>query len=172
LFKPSVIDIEASGFGKMSYPIEIGIVLACGKKYCSLIKPAPEWQHWDKDAEKIHGIARQTLIAKGKSVDKVASDINKILSGATVYTDCCSVDKPWLDNLFQTAGFKTLFSVSDLEMILNEAQMNIWQETKLQVISDLQLSRHRASADALIIQETYMRTSQRSMALNTSSTTP
>lgn len=58
----------------------------------------------------------------------------------------------------------------DLEMILNEAQMNMWQETKLQVISDLQLSRHRASADALIIQETYMRTSQRSMASNTSST--
>ncbi|MDP2177247.1 exonuclease domain-containing protein [Methylicorpusculum sp.] len=170
MFKPSVIDIEASGFGKMSYPIEIGIVLACGKKYCSLIKPAPEWQYWDEEAEKVHGITRQTLIANGQSVDKVAEDINKILSGDTVYTDCCSIDKPWLDNLFQTAGFKTLFSMRDLEMILNEAQMNMWQETKLQVISDLQLSRHRASADALIIQETYMRTSQRSMASNTSAT--
>jgi hypothetical protein len=38
--------------------------------------------------------------------------------------------------------------------------MEIWTQTKLQVIADLALIRHRASSDALIIQETFTRTLQ------------
>ncbi|WP_221893836.1 hypothetical protein [Bathymodiolus japonicus methanotrophic gill symbiont] len=47
---PNVIDIEASGFGVTSYPIEIGIVLSSGKKYCSLIQQAPGWTYWSVEA--------------------------------------------------------------------------------------------------------------------------
>lgn len=36
--------------------------------------------------------------------------------------------------------------------------MENWHKTKDQVIKDLDLSRHRASYDAWIIQETYKRT--------------
>jgi hypothetical protein len=36
--RPNIIDIEASGFGVDSYPIEVGIVLSTGQKYCALIK--------------------------------------------------------------------------------------------------------------------------------------
>jgi hypothetical protein len=43
-------------------------------------------------------------------------------------------------------------------MILKEPQMAIWSQTKSEVINDLALTRHRASADALIIQETFNRT--------------
>jgi hypothetical protein len=37
---PFIIDVEASGFGAESYPIEIGIALAEGSKYCALIIPS------------------------------------------------------------------------------------------------------------------------------------
>ena len=55
---PIIIDVEASGFGNGSYPIEVGVALDDDTKFCSLIHPAPEWDHWDDEAEKVHRIAR------------------------------------------------------------------------------------------------------------------
>ena len=34
---PLIIDVEASGFGPTSYPIEIGLALDDGHKYCILV---------------------------------------------------------------------------------------------------------------------------------------
>jgi hypothetical protein len=42
---PLIIDVEASGFGGTSYPIEIGVALDYGHKYCTLIHPEPGWTH-------------------------------------------------------------------------------------------------------------------------------
>jgi hypothetical protein len=56
------------------------------------------------------------------------------------------------------------FSISPLEMILSEDQMAVWHAVKNQVISDLALTRHRASFDALIIQETWLRTRETTLA--------
>jgi len=47
---PAVLDIEASGFGRDSYPVEIGYVLPDGQTWCTLIRPAPAWTHWDATA--------------------------------------------------------------------------------------------------------------------------
>ena len=88
----------------------------------------------------------------------VAMFLNEILEGKTVYTDGWVVDKPWLTTLFHAAGVDMSFTVSSLEMILSPEQMEKWHGTKDQVIDDMGLSRHRASYDALIIQETYKRT--------------
>ena len=68
LEKPNIVDVEASGFGGMSYPIEIGIALENDTQYCSLISPAPDWEHWDSEAEKIHRIARDILEAHGGKI--------------------------------------------------------------------------------------------------------
>lgn len=158
--RPNVIDIEASGFGFDSYPIEVGVVLANGQKYCALIKPASDWSYWDVQAEQVHGLSRETLISSGKPISLVASELNDFLAGKTVYSDGWVVDKPWLSRLFYQCGVQPGFYLSALEMILKEAQMDIWSQTKRQVIQDLALMRHRASTDALIIQETYARTRQ------------
>jgi hypothetical protein len=48
---PPVLDIEASGFGRDSFPIEVGYVLGNSESFCCLIRPAPEWTHWDATAE-------------------------------------------------------------------------------------------------------------------------
>ena len=158
LNKPFIIDVEASGFGSASYPIEIGVVLNDGRSFCTLILPAPEWTHWDKEAEKVHQVSRDILKTYGKPIDEVADQLNELLAGMTLYSDGWVVDKPWLTTLFHTAGKPMKFSVSPLEMILSEKQMAAWHETKVKVINEMNLKRHRASNDAWIIQETFKQT--------------
>ncbi len=156
--RPNVLDFEASGFGVESYPIEVGVVLGSGQKYCALIKPASNWIYWDQQAERVHGLSREILLDRGKPIAVVATELNAFLAEKTVYSDGWVVDKPWLSRLFYQSGVKPSFYLSALEMILKEQQMEIWTQTKRQVIDDLALVRHRASTDALIIQETYDRT--------------
>lgn len=158
LITPSIIDIEASGFGDSSYPIEVGIVLENGKKYCSLISPESSWTHWDIKAEKIHQLSREKIAKYGKSIHEVTEKLNKLLFSQTLYSDGWVVDKPWLIKLFHAAGKSMSFSISPLEIILSEAQMAIWHKTKEEVTERMNLTRHRASNDALIIQETFKQT--------------
>jgi hypothetical protein len=158
--RPNIIDIEASGFGVDSYPIEVGIVLSTGQKYCTLIKPADDWHYWDQKAELVHGLSLELLWSQGKSIHIVAKELNAFLENKTVYSDGWVVDKPWLSRLFYSSGVTLRFFLTSLEYILKEPQMEIWTATQRQVIADLALTRHRASTDALVIQETYARTQQ------------
>lgn len=159
--EPYIIDIEASGFGGASYPIEIGLALGEGEKYCSLIMPAPEWTHWDVEAENIHHIKRETLETCGKPAGQVAQYLNQLVEGSTLYSDGWVVDKPWLTSLFQVAGEPMKFTVSPLELILSERQMEIWHDTKNLVLAQSRLERHRASNDAWVIQQTFKQTLER-----------
>jgi hypothetical protein len=160
LSKPSILDFEASGLGIDSYPIEVGIILADGRKYCTLIKPAHNWLHWDQSAEELHRISRGILLSYGKPIVEVANELNRLLAEKTIYSDGWVVDKPWLNKLFYHANLMPSFFLSPLENILSELQMALWSTSKQAVIEELALSRHRASTDALIIQETYHRTWQ------------
>lgn len=155
LIDPFIIDVEASGFGNASYPIEIGVALKDGEKFCTLIMPEPDWTYWDKEAEKVHHVSRDMLEAGGKPIGEVTARLNKLLLGRTLYSDGWMVDKPWLIRLFYAARRPMKFSVSPLELILSEAQMAIWHNTKAAVIREMKLTRHRASNDAWIIQETF-----------------
>lgn len=159
---PLIIDVEASGFGDTSYPIEVGVALEEGRKFCTLISPAPDWTHWDESAERVHRVPRDILETYGKPLREVADQLNDLLEDKTLYTDGWVVDKPWLITLFHAAGVPMKFQVSALEMILSEPQMEQWHETKEIVIREMDLARHRASYDAWVIQETYKRTLQAS----------
>jgi hypothetical protein len=158
LSTPLILDVEASGFGQHSYPIEVGIAFENGDRFCTLIKPHREWTHWDLQAENTHHISQQLLLENGKNIVAVSATLNELLNGKTVYTDGWVVDKPWLTTLFSFSGQEMKFRISPLEMILSEAQMDIWHSTKTLVEQDSQLVRHRASNDAFVIQETFRRT--------------
>lgn len=158
--RPNVIDFEASGFGTDSYPIEVGVVLADGQKYCALIKPAVGWHFWSDEAEAVHGLSRDLVVEHGKPVRLVVNELNDFLGSRVAYSDGWVVDKPWLSRLYYGSGVQPSFQLSPLEMILKEQQMAIWSDTKREVIDELALQRHRASSDALIIQETFARTRQ------------
>lgn len=152
---PSVIDLEASGLGRGSYPIEVGFVLSDGSSYCTLIKPLPEWQHWDRQAQNLHGISRELLEKKGKHPREVALYLNQQLEGQTLYSDAWGNDNSWLGLLFDSVGMWPNFKLETIRRLLSEAQVEYWQQAKAQVIKELQLQRHRASSDALIIQRSF-----------------
>lgn len=156
IFVPDVLDVEASGFGSASYPIEVGVVTADGSRYCRLIKPFQDWQFWDKEAETLHGITRDALFENGRLGKEVCQELNRLYTNRTLYSDAWVVDYPWVRELFGHAQIDMQFRISAIEMLLNETQLAHWDETKAQVTHTLKLPRHRASNDAEIIQKTYL----------------
>lgn len=154
---PTILDLEASGFGRGSYPIEIGFVEATGLPFCSLIQPAPEWQHWDEQAEQLHGISRELLLRHGRPREWVAEEINRRLAGQTVYCDSWGHDYSWLSKLFESAGCLPRFKLEDLRRLLSEDEAGRWSTVQAQVRDEARLRRHRASADAKVLQMTLMR---------------
>jgi len=153
---PSIFDIEASGFGSESYPIEVGVVTGSGRRYCALIKPEADWTHWNEDAEKIHGITRRKLGIYGKPAHQVCTELNQVLGNSKVYSDGWSHDKRWLIRLYHAVKMSPSFMLSPIESIASEEQLMIWDETREAVAVELGLVRHRASNDALVIQQTYI----------------
>lgn len=155
---PIIIDIEASGFGRGSYPIEIGVTMHDGGAHCYLVQPCEDWTHWEPEAEKLHRLTRETIVRFGMDVGYVARQLNKFLEGQTVYSDAWSYDSSWLALLFERADILQRFKLEHLVKITTEAQTEIWEATRERVIEESGLKRHRASADARIIQATWLRT--------------
>ncbi len=149
---PCVLDIEASGFGRGSYPIEIGFVLPDGSAYCTLVLPDASWTHWDGDAERIHGISRSLLQRHGRSAAEVAAELNHRLAGRAVYCDNWAHDYAWLARLFESAATSPTFRLRHLRELLSENAVERFDDTRELVARSLQLRRHRASSDARVLQ--------------------
>lgn len=154
---PTVLDVEASGFGRNSYPIEVGFVLPNGHSYCTLIRPEPEWTHWDAQAEATHHISRALILQRGLPVVEVARTINAQLAGQTVYSDGWAHDFSWLGALFEAAELSPAFKLENLRALLDDQQADRWHTVKAQVTSERGVQRHRASADARLLQLTLLR---------------
>lgn len=157
LLAPAVLDVEASGFGRSSYPIEIGFVLPDGHTYCTLIRPEAHWTHWDASAEATHHIARALLLTRGRPVQEVAQALNRQLQGQTVYSDGWANDYSWLGLLFDAAEMVPSFKLDNLRALLTDAQADQWHTVKTQISSERGPQRHRASADARLLQLTLLR---------------
>ena len=153
---PVIIDVEASGFGAGSYPIEVGVALPDGTTRCYLIRPADDWQHWDPAAEDVHRIPRPILLSRGRPLEDVARELNRELQGRTVYSDAWGYDSSWLARLFDAAEMPQRFRLEALRALLSEPQMACWDDARIEVQRALGSVRHRASADALVIQKTFL----------------
>ena len=151
-----MLDIEASGFGRNSYPIEVGFVLPDGRSYCSLIRPAPEWTHWDPQAERIHRIPLDTAVRHGRDVVEVATQLNRALRGMTLYCDGWAHDYVWLSVLFDAAGLTPAFRLENLRILLTDQQAERWSALKASVQREMRVQRHRASTDARVLQRTLL----------------
>lgn len=157
---PAILDIEASGFGRNSYPIEVGFVLPDGHSFCTLIRPEPDWTHWDSAAENLHHIARKTLLQQGRPVAEVAHALNQQLRGMTVYSDGWLNDYSWLACLYEVSGLKPAFRLDNLRILLEDAQAEEWHTIKQEVSLEHNVQRHRASTDARLLQLTLQRLRQ------------
>lgn len=156
-FNGNVIDLEASGLASDSYPIEVGIVLGTGETFEALIKPLPHWQHWDDEAEAIHGITREQLAEEGQDIQEVCRQINELCAGKTLYSDCWAHDSRWLNLLFAQAGVSMEFRCSPMEMFLDEEELANWLQHKNEFCQASNIRPHRALNDAVIIAETLER---------------
>ena len=150
------IDVEASGLGVGSYPIEVGVAMADTSMHCTLIRPDDDWIHWDNQAEDLHGITREILLVNGKSILKVAMLLNEWLDGQTVYSDAWGNDSCWLGLLFERASLQQRFKIDSVVSLLSQEQMELWHPKKIEVTKRMDLKRHRASSDALILQKTLL----------------
>jgi len=154
---PAFIDVEASGLGTRSYPIEVGLITSDGQIFCSLILPLAEWSHWDASAESVHGITRAILLAYGKPLVEVARELNRVAAGLTLFSDAWGNDYPWLAKLFDAADLPMRFSIESSRKLLSDAEAGRWDSAKQEVTTELNLTRHRASSDAKILQRTLLR---------------
>ena len=149
---PCVIDVEASGFGRGSYPIEVGFVLPDGAAICTLVRPAVSWTHWDGAAERLHGLSRELLERHGRPPVEVAALLNQHLAGATIYCDSWAHDYTWLALLFEEAGMQPAFHLRHLHELLDEAAAARWDHACADIRNSLHIDRHRASSDARVLQ--------------------
>jgi DNA polymerase III epsilon subunit-like protein len=147
-----VLDIEASGFGRHSYPIEVGYVLADGSTRCMLVRPAQGWTHWDEDAARVHGITQAILASRGRPVAEVARQLNNELAGQTVYCDGWAHDYAWLAALYEEAGMAPSFKLESVNRLLGDSELSRLDHARRDAIHHLGLTRHRASNDARALQ--------------------
>lgn len=152
---PAIMDLEASGFGPGSYPIEVGFILGDGSCFCTLIKPFDDWTHWDDQAEGLHGIRRKILLESGKTPLQVAQLLNEKLHGLTLYSDGWSQDNSWLLQLYDRVGMWPSFTLDTIRKIISEEQVVFWHQAHAKAQKELNIQRHRASSDARLIQRTY-----------------
>lgn len=156
---PTLLDIEASGFGRGSYPIEIGLARPDGSSCAFFVQPLPEWTHWDPKAELLHGISRARLEREGYPVRHLARWLNDELGEAGIaYSDSWGFDNTWLSLLFHHAGMLPRFRLEALRRLLSERQLELWNGTKEALVLELGIHRHRSGEDARLLQLTYQRT--------------
>lgn len=160
MIPPAILDIEASGFGVGSYPIEIGYIAEDGTTWSARVQPHEDWQHWDHEAEKLHQQSRHSLEVYGETARVIAMHLNQVFSGQTVYTDGWYQDFVWLHRLYDAAGLSPQFKLEDLSLTLTPEQKAVWHETKQIIRENHAMQAHRAATDAQVLQLTWLRTAQ------------
>ncbi|KWS45741.1 hypothetical protein [Pseudomonas syringae] len=137
------VDFEASGIALDSYPIEIAVVSA-DIQYQALIQPARNWTHWSWDAQDMHGISREPLLADGLAPRLVADELNARFEGMTLCSDSPQ-DGFWLDTLSEAAEVEPSFILLPLESFVGRAVAS-------QILNSVPPWRaHRALEDALAL---------------------
>ncbi|GGK60838.1 hypothetical protein [Amphritea balenae] len=138
------LDIEASGLGPRSYPIEVAWKSLAGASDNFLIDPcsADEWDYWDDFAEEMHGICRSELLRDGVDVHTACDRMNAALADKLVLSDAWEFDYFWLQRLFQATGKAMTFKLQGLESVLQREEL-----IQYQFICKAQLRRHRAMSD-------------------------
>lgn len=114
------LDFEASSLGKHSYPISVAYTLPNTNEVEEhLIKPRADWTDWSYEAQALHGITRERLLADGQEARSVALRMNEALRGQTLLTDALNYDQFWLERLFLDLDFDPEFQLQDFWFALS-----------------------------------------------------
>lgn len=149
------IDVEASGFGAGSYPIEIAFAKSATEVESHLVAPPDNWHHWSDAAERLHGITREQLLTEGLPPKAITQWLNRSLMSQTLYSDAWHYDFSWIHCLFNEVDVLPEFKIASIEEILTEEQSKLWAICKADVAASMQLIPHRAANDVKILMATY-----------------
>jgi hypothetical protein len=150
------IDLEASGLGSNSWPIEVGWAFESGAPTSMFVRPAPSWplEAWDENAQRLHGITRERLHREGRDPREVADALNEALTGSAVFSDAPDWDGFWLFRLFSAAGAKQDFALQDFGRLVRPLA-GFGEAALLAQATRLSPRNHRASGDARHLQTIY-----------------
>lgn len=111
-----IIDFEASGLHPDSWPTELAWGdPVTGTIESRLIRPVPDWTHWDPAAEKLTGLTRAHLDQSGKEPASVLADFVAAAEGRILVTDAPRFDAFWLQRLIDGAGIAARFTMAHAE---------------------------------------------------------
>lgn len=159
---PHMADIEASGLGPQSFPIEIAWSTKTGEIRSRLIRPEPDWHWWEPAAEQLHHISRHMLEMESLPPTVIAEEMNRELSGEILYFDGGDYDRRWLSLLFRAAGMRPGFKLGDFDQLLvlagrkTAANGVVAEALARRDLGNLPL--HRAGNDVKLMQLTYVHT--------------
>jgi len=150
------IDLEASGLGSKSWPIEIGWAFSDWPVRSMLIKPADTWSltAWEKSAEELHRITPDKLIREGTPVLEAALVLNAAFASAHVYSDAPDYDGYWLYRLYEAAGVRANFKLFDFAELIKP----LAKSTPIELVGraqELEPHTHRAAQDVRHLQTIY-----------------
>ena len=158
---PVFYDCEASCIGGL--PIEIGwafVEITTGKiqSESHLVKPPSHWDMqtvWDPDAERLHRISREQLLAHGRPPLEIARRMNNVLAGRELFSDSPPDDEAWLRKIYDEARLKPTFTIRSTHadvMLRQLAADKGWDSASYQAAKQeaarLAPHIHRAEADA------------------------
>ncbi len=154
--KLAFLDIEASGLGSKSWPVEVGWAFEEGAATSMLVRPDRTWSDdaWDEGAERLHHIDRARLNAEGLDARAVCAALNDALVDAEVYSDAPDWDGFWLFRLFSVGGTRQAFALRDFGRLMRPLVAG--RESGLFARAErLAPRRHRAADDARHLQTLY-----------------
>jgi len=156
-------DIEASGLGLGTYPVEFGWASVRHDRVQVadvLVRPSDEWlardDAWTAEAEALHGLSRERLLSEGTDISGVCRILNEAWGGKEICFDtgCDSHDSRWLGQLYRATDLSPSFSLCTLsssEVILSMARRRMVPDRILRELIQLApRPKHRAAADAAI----------------------
>ena len=120
-------DLEASGLGQATYPIEVAYAeaddeaLTEGDAGSWLIAPTEDWRDygsWDPAAESLHGLTFDRLVAEGVPVEEVARRMNARFSGVPVFSDSPLSDANWCGILFEWSPEPARFALLEFRSLI------------------------------------------------------
>jgi hypothetical protein len=158
---PVFYDCEASCINGL--PIEIGwafVDMSTGRiqSESHLVKPLARWDIqtvWDPDAEKLHGISLEQLLAHGRPPFEIARRMNEVLAGRELFSDGPADDEHRLRIILDEMGPDATFTIRRLHanVLISQLAAKLGWDSASYRVAKTEVARtsprtHRAEADA------------------------
>lgn len=108
------LDVESSGLGEDSYPIEVALCDDALSLRSWLVRPEPGWTSWSVLAESLHGMGRDAVCRDGEPAAAVAHAMSAAAGDGWVASDAPEADGAWVDRLYAAAGLERPFRIVDV----------------------------------------------------------